>query len=78
MTLTNSAANNVAVTNSSLLTLGNVSVGSGTLSLKGAGLTQVGGTSILQAASAGAVTLDGGNGTIGLANAGNDFTGAVC
>ena len=72
--LTNSAANNVSLVNSVALSIATSSVGTGTLSLTGAGISQTG--TITQAASAGAVTLTGGSAAISLA-LGNDFTGAV-
>ncbi|HET7556983.1 MAG TPA: filamentous hemagglutinin N-terminal domain-containing protein, partial [Rhodanobacteraceae bacterium] len=74
----NSGANNVALNNgSNALTLGNVAVGTGTLSLGGTGLSQAAATAITQSAGAGAVTLNGGAGAISLGNSGNDFTGTV-
>ncbi|HEY0198066.1 MAG TPA: filamentous hemagglutinin N-terminal domain-containing protein [Rhodanobacter sp.] len=77
VSLSNSGANNVSVSDSSALTLGNVDVGSGTLTLSGAGISQTAGSAITQSASAGAVTLDGGSGALTLVNTGNDFTGSV-
>jgi autotransporter-associated beta strand protein len=75
--LSNSGANNVSLYNLGPLTLGDVTVGSGTLSLSGAGITQATGTSINQAANAGAATFKAGSGAITLTNAGNAFTGVV-
>ncbi len=75
VSLNNSGNNNVTLVNSGALSLGTSSVGTGTLQLTGAGLTQTG--AIVQAAGAGAVTLNGGGDAITLANAGNDFTGPV-
>ncbi|MGO4522980.1 autotransporter-associated beta strand repeat-containing protein [Dyella sp. 2RAF44] len=76
VSLNNSGANNVVLTNGgSALTLGPSSVGSGTLSVAGTGITQTG--AITQAAGAGAVSLDGGAGAVVLTDAGNDFTGAL-
>ena len=72
--LTNSGANNVSLVNSVALSVATSSVGTGTLSLTGAGITQTG--TITQAAAAGAVTLTGGGAAINLALA-NNFTGAV-
>lgn len=74
VTLTNSGANNVALTNSIALSLGTSSVGSGTLNLTGVGVTQTG--TITQASSAGAATINAGAGVITLLN-NNVFTGAV-
>ena len=77
VSLANSGLNDVALTGSGLLTLGDVSVGSGSLSLTGtAGIAQAGGGRIVQA-GAGVVTLDAGTGALALASSGNDFVGAV-
>jgi filamentous hemagglutinin family protein len=76
VSLTNTGSNNVAVRDANALVLGTVNVGSGTLGIQSAGaLTQTG--SIVQAAGAGAVTINAGAGAITLTNTGNDFTGAV-
>lgn len=75
VSLTNSGANNVAVTNSLALNLGASNVGSGTLNLTGVGISQSG--AMIQAASAGAVTVNAGAGVINLANSSNTFTGTV-
>jgi hypothetical protein len=75
VSLNNSGANNVAVTDANALTLGASSVGSGTLTVNAVGITQSG--AITQAAAAGAATFNAGAGAITLTNAGNDFTGAV-
>ncbi|MGN2244171.1 filamentous hemagglutinin N-terminal domain-containing protein [Frateuria sp. GZRR33] len=76
VSLSNSGANNVAVDNGThALLLGSSTVGTGTLSLAGNGIGQVGG--ITQAAGGGAVTLTAGSGALVLGNAGNDFTGTV-
>ena len=77
VTLTNSGANDVALTNSIALALGNVSVGTGALTLIGAGMTQAVGTSIIQAAGAGNASFTSSNGAITLTNTGNTFTGSV-
>ncbi len=77
VTLTNSGANNVTLNNgANLLTLGTVSVGSGTLTLTSVGITEGAAGTITQAAGAGAVTIAAGAGVINLGNA-NNFTGAV-
>jgi filamentous hemagglutinin family protein len=76
VSVSNLGVNNVAINNAGgALTLGTVSVGSGTLSLTGNNITQTG--AITQAAGAGAVTINGGASAIDLSNAGNNFTGAV-
>ncbi len=77
VSLNNSGANNVAVNNgANALTLGTVSVGSGTLNLSGVGISEGASGTITQASGAGLVTLAAGAGAIALAN-GNDFTGTV-
>ena len=73
--LINSGNNNISVTNSLPLSLAASNVGSGTLTLTGAGVTQTGGIS--EEASAGAVTINAGSGVINLINTNNNFTGAV-
>ncbi len=75
VTLSNSGNNNVSITNAGLLSLGTSSVGSGTLTLTGVGVTQTG--AITQATSAGAATINAGAGPITLTNSGNTFTGSV-
>lgn len=76
--LNNSSNNNVSVSNGgNLLTLGNVSVGTGTLTLTGVGIAQANGASITQAANAQKATFNAGAGAITLANTGNSFTGSV-
>jgi len=77
VSLSNTGANNVALNNNGALTLGNVAVGSGSLSLSGQGLSQAGGTAITQAPSAGAVTLSGNGNAVILGNTTNNFTGLV-
>ncbi|MEJ2565209.1 MAG: hypothetical protein P8141_04435, partial [Gammaproteobacteria bacterium] len=74
VSLNNSGANNVAVTDANAINLGASSVGTGTLTVNGVGITQSG--AITQAAGSGAATFNGGAGAITL-NAANDFTGAV-
>ena len=54
-----------------------MSVGTGTLGLNGIGISQAVGGTIVQAASAGAVTINGNAGAINLTNTGNGFTGVV-
>ena len=77
VSLSNTGAHDVALVGSGLLTLGDVHVGSGALSLTGgAGLAQASGTTIVQG-GAGVVTLDAGTGALSLANGGNDFVGSV-
>jgi len=75
VSLNNSGANNVAVTDSNAIILGASSIGSGTLTINAIGITQSG--SIVQAASAGIATFNAGAGVIALDDSGNDFTGAV-
>ncbi|WP_345781180.1 filamentous hemagglutinin N-terminal domain-containing protein, partial [Metallibacterium sp.] len=78
VSLNNSGAYAVTLNNGgNALTLGSSSVGSGTLTVGGTGITQGTGTSITQAAGAGAATFNAGAGALTLGNAGNDFTGAV-
>ncbi|MGH6649470.1 beta strand repeat-containing protein, partial [Aquabacterium sp.] len=74
VSLNNSGANNVAVTDSNALVLGTSGVGSGTLTVNAVGITQTG--ALTQAGGAGAATFNGGAGVITLTQA-NDFTGAV-
>ncbi|ULU24216.1 autotransporter-associated beta strand repeat-containing protein [Dyella terrae] len=76
VSLSNTGANNVMLTNGGPLTLGNVTVGNGSLSLSGNGISQSASTAITQAASAGSITLNSGS-AIALANTGNNFTGAL-
>ena len=73
--LNNSGANNVAIADANAITLGSLSVGSGTLTVNAVGITQSG--PIIQASGAGAATFDAGAGAIALTGSGNDFTGAV-
>ncbi|RUL77694.1 filamentous hemagglutinin N-terminal domain-containing protein [Dyella choica] len=76
--LSNSGNNNVALSNNvNALQLGNVAVGTGTLTVSGTGITQATGTSITQAVGAGGASFDAGAGALVLANAGNDFIGPV-
>ncbi|MEI6638005.1 MAG: hypothetical protein WCO99_15680, partial [Planctomycetota bacterium] len=75
VTLSNSGANSVAITDKNAIQLATSSLGSGTLTVTAVGITQTG--AITQAASAGTATFNGGAGVITLTQAGNDFTGAV-
>jgi len=76
VSLSSSGANNVALDNGSqALVLGSSTIGSGTLSLAGNGISQSG--AITQAAGAGAVTLAAGSGVLVLDDAGNVFTGTI-
>ncbi|MFC5583149.1 beta strand repeat-containing protein, partial [Rhodanobacter terrae] len=79
VSLSNSGANDVALSNNgNALTLGNVNVGSGSLSVSGAGIAQAVGSTIAQAAGAGTASFNAGtNGTLTLGNSGNVFTGAA-
>jgi hypothetical protein len=77
VTLTNRGANDVELTNSTTLTLGNVSVGAGALALNGVGISQVAGTTITQANGAGNASFTANAGVINLGNTGNSFTGPV-
>ena len=78
MSLNNSGANNVAVTDANAIVLGTSNLGSGTLSVTATGansITQTG--AIMQAPGSGAASFTTGGEVITLTNAGNDFTGAV-
>jgi filamentous hemagglutinin family protein len=76
VSVTNLGANNVLINSiGNSLTLGTLSLGSGTLIITGNNITQTG--AITQAAGAGAVSINGGASAIDLSNAGNDFTGEV-
>ncbi len=75
VSLNNSGANDVAVTDTNAIVLGTSGVGMGTLTVNAVGITQTG--AITQAAGSGAATFNAGAGAITLTNAGNDFTGAV-
>src|SRR6185312_10514065 len=83
VSLTNRGANDVALTNSTGLTnsaaliLGNVSVGTGALTLTGPGITQAAGSAITQASGAGNASFISSNGAIAITNTGNNFTGPV-
>ncbi|MBI3513550.1 MAG: filamentous hemagglutinin N-terminal domain-containing protein, partial [Proteobacteria bacterium] len=76
VSLNNSGANNVALTNSGALQFGASNVGSGTLAVVATGaITQSG--AIVQAAGAGATTINAGANAITLTNTANKFTGTV-
>ncbi len=75
VSLNNSGANGVTIVNSSALELAASSLGSGTFSATGAGITQSG--AIVQAAGAGTANFSAGANAITLTAASNDFTGAV-
>src|SRR5204862_466823 len=60
VSLNNSGANNVSVTDSNAISIGTSSVGTGTLTVTGVGITQSG--AITQAGSAGAATFNAGAG----------------
>jgi hypothetical protein len=75
VSLNNSGANNVAITDANALDFGSSTLGSGSFSVTAVGITQSG--AITQASSAGTVTFSAGAGIITLSNAGNNFTGAV-
>ena len=75
VTLTNSGANDVVLSDANGLILGASTVGSGVLTVTAVGITQIG--PITQAAGAGAVTFNGGAGAITLNDVANDFTGPV-
>lgn len=78
VSLSNSGAHNVTLTNSTVFSLGNVSVGSGTLNLTGAGINQALGGSITQASGAGAATFNAGSGNaLSLDGSNNTFSGVV-
>ena len=77
VSLTNTGANAVEVTDTNAILLGTVNVGTGTLTINATGtITQSGATTISQAAGAGAASFTAGANVITLTNA-NDFTGAV-
>jgi hypothetical protein len=75
VSLNNSGANNVQVTDANAIILGTSGVGTGTLTVNAVGITQTG--AITQAAGAGAATFVAGLGNINLSNTSNNFTGVV-
>src|SRR5207249_3594610 len=76
VTLANTGTGNVSLTNNYALTLGNVTTGNGTLSVKASagGISQATGSSIT---ANGASSFNAANGVITLDSTGNAFTGAV-
>ncbi|MBL1140580.1 MAG: hypothetical protein HND53_00945 [Proteobacteria bacterium] len=76
VSLNNSGANNVSITDVNALDFGTSSVGSGTFTANAVGITQTGGA-ITQAAGAGATAFNAGAGVITLTQNANDFTGTV-
>jgi len=75
VSLNNTGANNVAITDTNAIDLDASTLGSGSFEVTAVGITQIG--AITQASSAGTVTFNAGAGVITLANASNDFTGSV-
>ena len=73
--LNNSGANNVAITDANAIALAASSVGSGTLTVTSAGISQTG--AITQAAGAGAALFDAGTGAVTLTDPNNSLTGAL-
>ncbi|MES2259000.1 MAG: filamentous hemagglutinin N-terminal domain-containing protein [Pseudomonadota bacterium] len=74
VSLSNSGANNVALTSGGALALGASSLGSGSLAItSGGALTQTGALT-----AGGATTINAGSHAITLTNPGNNFSGAVC
>ena len=77
VSLSNSGNHDVTLDNgTNALELGDVQVGSGTLTVSGVGITQATGSAITQAAGAGAAQFDAGAGVLQLDNA-NTLTGTV-
>ncbi len=76
LSLTNSGANNIAITDANALILGAWNIGTGTLDVTTNGAITQSGT-ITQAAGAGPATIDAGSGTITLNASNNDFTGPL-
>ncbi|MFN6050677.1 MAG: beta strand repeat-containing protein, partial [Planctomycetia bacterium] len=75
VSLNNSGTNNVGITDANAIDFGASLLGDGAFTVTAVGITQSG--AIIQASSAGAVTINAGAGVITLTNAGNDFTGSV-
>jgi len=75
VSLNNTGANNVSIVDVNAIVLGTSSVGSGTLSVTGVGITQTGG--ITQAIGAGNATFNAQTGSVTLTNAGNALRGNV-
>jgi hypothetical protein len=76
VSLANSGANNVALTDATALVLGPSNVGSGLLTITAGGPITQGGA-LVQAPGAGAASFVAGANAIFLSNPGNNFTGAV-
>jgi len=74
VSLNNSGANNVAVTDTNAIQFTNSNIGSGTFTVNATGITQSG--AITQEANAGATTINGGAAVIDLSQS-NNFTGSV-
>ncbi len=78
VSLTNSGANDVTLDNgANLLSLGNVNVGSGALTVDATGITQVVGTGIVQSPGAGAASFNAHAGVLNLHSTLNNLTGIV-
>jgi len=75
VSLQNSGAVNTTIVDSNALILAGSTVGSGTLSVTAADISQVG--PLVQSANAGTAIFTATGGNISLTNGGNDFTGAV-
>ncbi len=75
VSLNNSGANNVSLTDSNAVQLGSSNIGTGTLTVNANGIAQSG--AVIQSVGAGAVTLNSGIGVIDLNNSANEFTGSV-
>jgi hypothetical protein len=77
VSVTNSGTASTEIVDTDDLILGNLSVGTGTLTVTANGITQFASTTVVQAAAAGAAAFDGGTGVVTLDQTGNDFTGEV-
>ena len=75
VSLNNSGANNVSITDTNAIDFGSSTLGSGTFTVNAVGITQSG--AIAQAANAGAASFNAGAGVITLTNLGNNFIGPV-
>ncbi len=75
LSLSNSGAANVVVKNNSALLLGTSTVGTGTLTVTGKGISQNG--PLKQGAGALATSFDAGNGNLSLTDTANEITGGV-
>jgi hypothetical protein len=76
VSLNNSGANNVAITDVNAIDFAASALGSGTLTVNAEGITQIGGA-ITQSNGVGAATFNAGAGVITLTNSSNNFTGTV-